>query len=247
MAWFASFTPVLYSPRTSAMAAPRPMAPPDQGVPWRKKYQTQVRGRSRIFNAAQYRFYRKDGSVPVPGVDSAHATASSLPSTPAGAWADGDWYITVTYFNGVIESLPKLQPPDGTPAKFLEIASSAEVDLAPGDASEYSISAIAGAKIRAQAIYSLASDRGRGVTPTHWRLSWTGDASGSASIAFGTSQNEEVRLDYEISLSDGQEITLTIKTGYDPGTGFVESAGVQATITADSAGPAAPEVSPSTP
>lgn len=247
MVWSAAYSPILYqAPLASALATPSALVPSRDGMPsWRKRHATQVRGLSRVFNAAEYRFYRKDGSAPVPGTDSPHATASSLPDTPAGAWSDGDWYVTVTYFNGIIESLPKLQGPDGTAAKRLEISGSLEVDAAPGDPSEVTVSAIAGAKIRVVAIYSQARDRGRGITPTHWRLSWSGDASGSASIAFATAQNEEIRLDYEITLSDGQSVTVVVKTGYDPGTGFVESDGVQATVTADSTGPDAPSISPS--
>ncbi|MGE3182674.1 MAG: hypothetical protein AB7N71_13665 [Phycisphaerae bacterium] len=63
-----------------------------------------VRGLYRIENDAEFRIYRKQNAPPVPGVDAVWATASSLPNTPAGTFADGTWYVCVTWFNGYAES-----------------------------------------------------------------------------------------------------------------------------------------------
>ena len=65
---------------------------------------SRIRGQYRVKNAPEYRLYRKLGSPPEPGVDTAFATSATLPFTPAGTWADGHWYCGVTYFDGWRES-----------------------------------------------------------------------------------------------------------------------------------------------
>jgi len=69
----------------------------------RGKYYSAMRGRYRVFNAAVYRFYRDDAAPPAEG-DSPYATSATLPDEPADAFADGTWYLSVSYFNGVLDS-----------------------------------------------------------------------------------------------------------------------------------------------
>jgi hypothetical protein len=89
-----------------------------------------LRGLYRIFNATEYRFYRTDGSPPQEG-DTPFATASSLPDTPTPTFADGDWYLAMSYFNGCIDSgfLPMGQY--GLPYKRIVIDSGAEEETPP--------------------------------------------------------------------------------------------------------------------
>ena len=64
------------------------------------KYRVEMRGRHRIANAAEFRFYRNQGAPPDEG-DVAFDTNATLPHTTAGvAWPDGLWYVAVQEFNG---------------------------------------------------------------------------------------------------------------------------------------------------
>lgn len=71
-------------------------------IDWARRYST-ARGQYRVFNAAVYRFYRTDGSPPEEG-DTPYATSATLPDTPATTFGDGDWYISSSFYNGVIDS-----------------------------------------------------------------------------------------------------------------------------------------------
>jgi hypothetical protein len=98
----------------------------------RAVYHGAFRGALRIYNTAEYRFYRTDdGSAPDPDSDAPYATASSLPATPAVDFADGTWNVTVTYFNGVLESSPLAIGPAGETYLTLVIDSGEETEAAP--------------------------------------------------------------------------------------------------------------------
>jgi hypothetical protein len=64
-------------------------------------YQTAARGLYRIFNAAKYRVYC-ESTPPVQG-STPTWTVNSLPTT-GGSFADGTWYLAVSYFDGVYDS-----------------------------------------------------------------------------------------------------------------------------------------------
>ena len=56
-----------------------------------------------VFGAAEYRFYRSNSAPPVLS-DTPYDTNATLPDTPTDVFADGTWFISVTFFNGLIES-----------------------------------------------------------------------------------------------------------------------------------------------
>lgn len=95
-------TPAVFSPAGPPSSPPREnrFGPPSARA-WRKYY-ADARGLYRIYNAAEYRFYRSNSLPLVTG--SPFATNGTLPHTPATTFANGTWYVGVTYFNGVIES-----------------------------------------------------------------------------------------------------------------------------------------------
>ena len=63
-----------------------------------------ARGLYRVFGPAVYRFYRSNSAPPAEG-DSPFATSATLPDQPANPYADGTWYVSVSYFvDGVIDS-----------------------------------------------------------------------------------------------------------------------------------------------
>lgn len=84
-------------PRAVFPAKPRLL---DRG---KQCYTMDVRGRHRVFDAAEYRFYRGSSAPPAEG-DTPFATSSALPATPGETFADGTWYLSVSYSNGVLDS-----------------------------------------------------------------------------------------------------------------------------------------------
>lgn len=67
------------------------------------EYRSDFRGLHRIFDEAEYRFYRSN-SAPPDEDDSPFATAATLPDTPTDTFADGTWYLSMSYFNGIYDS-----------------------------------------------------------------------------------------------------------------------------------------------
>jgi len=97
-------TPVLIAQRSvMAPLRRRGLSRAESHPAWRSKYYLDALGLYRIFNAAEYRFYR-DNSAPPAESDSPFATNATLPHEPADVYADGTWYLSVSYFNGVIDS-----------------------------------------------------------------------------------------------------------------------------------------------
>jgi len=69
----------------------------------RKRLYGSMSGRYRVFNDAEYRFFRSNSAVPQED-DTPFATASSLPDTPTTTFADGTWRVSAAYFNGCLQS-----------------------------------------------------------------------------------------------------------------------------------------------
>lgn len=101
----------LYTLRHGAMSYhARPIAAPKitpaneiVSPAWRGRFYVDLLGQHRIFNAAEYRFYRSNSGPPLES-DTPFATDAALDHTPADTFADGTWYLSVSYFNGVIDS-----------------------------------------------------------------------------------------------------------------------------------------------
>ena len=55
----------------------------------------------RIFNATEYRIYRKAGGEPRMGVDSVFAANATLPYSPVGMFANDTWFLGVSKFNSI--------------------------------------------------------------------------------------------------------------------------------------------------
>lgn len=62
-----------------------------------------VRGLYRVFAPAVFRFYRSSSGPPAE-TDTPFATNATLPATPGTAFADGTWFLSVSYFNGIVDS-----------------------------------------------------------------------------------------------------------------------------------------------
>ena len=137
-----------------------------------QKYFFDAGGLYRVFNAAVYRLYRS--SIGPPGeTDVPFATAESLPATPADTFADGTWYLSVSYFNGVVDSgfLP-LGPQAETYVR-VDVAGG-EVQFAPPTGpTAWQLVAAAGGAVRVVAhLFQSAA-----LAPQQWAIGYTIDGS----------------------------------------------------------------------
>lgn len=143
-------------------------------------FRASARGAYRIFNAAKYRFYRSN-SAPPSETDSPFETASALPYTSSATFSDGTWYLSMSYFNGVLDSgfLP-LGSYSETYVK-LEIASGVAVGDRPGAPVSARLEQRAGGVIRVIAVYSAVSDGAN--RATEWTIAYTTNGTTPASDA----------------------------------------------------------------
>lgn len=90
-----------------------------------------LRGRYRIFNDPEYRFYRSSTSTPPAEGDTPYATSATLPDEPTDTFADGTWLISVSYFNGVIDSGFLPIGPNGETYRRMDIDTGAVIGSPP--------------------------------------------------------------------------------------------------------------------
>lgn len=138
------------------------------------------RGLYRVFNAAAYRFYRSSVGPPAES-DVPYATSAALPDQPASTFADGTWYVSVSYFNGVLDSGFLPVGPRGETYLVLEIASGAAVTGRPGGALGGQLVQRAGGVVRVVAYYLPAADGANAATT--WAIGYTLDGSTPAAGA----------------------------------------------------------------
>ena len=96
---------------------------------WRWRWTTAGRGKHRIFNTAAYWFYWGT-TPPVQGMG-AQATSVTLPYTTTPTFADGTWYFSASWFNGVKESPFLPLGPNGETYLRLDISGGAAVSGPP--------------------------------------------------------------------------------------------------------------------
>jgi len=136
----------------------------------RGSYILDARGLYRIFNAAEYRFYRSSTGPPAES-DSPFATNASLPYTPADVFADGIWWLSVSYFNGVLDSGFLPLGPRGETYLRLDLAGGAETDGPPPGPQGWHIEQLAGGVVRVVGVYfDSAAERA-----DSWTIAYTTD------------------------------------------------------------------------
>lgn len=94
---------------------------------WGRRYSA-VRGLYRVFAAAVFRLYRSSSGPPAE-TDTPFATSATFPVTPGTAFADGLWFLSVSYFNGVVDS--GFLPIGANGETYVAISVSAGVSGAP--------------------------------------------------------------------------------------------------------------------
>jgi len=126
------------------------------------------RGLYRVFNDAEYRFFRKLGSPPT-SADAAFDTNATLPHTPVDTYGAGVWYLGVKFFNGVMESGFLPVGPNGEPYLRLELSGGSELSNPPKNPDDVRLVLRPGGVVRVIAFYSeLSALRG-----TEWALAYT--------------------------------------------------------------------------
>lgn len=208
-----------------------------------KTYYLTVRGAYRIFNAAEYRFYRSNSAPPAEG-SSPFATNATLPHTPADTFADGVWYLSASYFNGVLDSGFLPVGPHGETYLRLEIASGAEVVNPPAAPRSVRLSVQAGGVIRVTAIYFESEAAARA---DQWAIAYTTNGADpptdTPTITPDLGGSGLAVLVYDLpAQAHGVTVKVRLQTriGDAPGPYSYSDGSTVLTAVADAQGPAAP-------
>jgi len=210
-----------------------------------------------VFNASGFRYYRKQSSVPVPGTDAVwyeHETTDldTIPEvTPSDTFADGDWYMVATRYNGCIESDPYPIGPNGEQYLFMRIADGYATGDPPGGLVSAELENRAGGVVRVVAHYYTQTDAATwwGVAEdiaVNYSTDGSEPAEDSPVATVAISGQGLLRITYDIpAQADGTTVRACVQvrrndnTDADPRYSY--SAAVQLTTTADATGPTSPQ------
>lgn len=214
------------------------------------KHYAEYRGLYRVFNAAGYELWRKLGSAPDWDSDSPFATASSLPDTPADTYADGTWYLALTYTNGVVRSGFYPVGTQGELYKVLIVSGGAAESTPPTGGLDDILTLKASGVVRITALYIPWLD-GSSNRADEWAIAYTTNGStpseDSPDVTQAMSSAGTVeQLVYDLpAQSHGTTVKVRVQTRRNDGTVgspvwvYSDGSAVR-TATADAQGPAAP-------
>jgi hypothetical protein len=209
-------------------------------------YPVSVREYYRIFNAAVYRFYKSLTGPPLE-TDSPFATNPTLAGfSPANTFGNGTHYLSVSYFNGVLDSGFYPIGPNGETYLRLDVATGAQVLTPPNAPAQVQLVRTAGGIIRVQAVYSQAGS----LRATEWAITYTTNGSTpgtppavspTATVAMPSGGTEI--LDYALP-AQADLVTVKVRVQSrrnDSGTWRYSEGSTVLTAIADSLGPSVPE------
>lgn len=196
-----------------------------------------ARGLFRIFNNAEYRFYRSNVAPPVEG-DVPFATNATLPHTPANTYGNGTWYISVTRFNGVLESGFLPIGPRGETYVRLVISAGAALPAPPSRPFTARLEARPAGVVRVVAAYAGVADAANAAD--RWGIAYTTNgstpAAGAASITKLMSGSGLEILAYDLpAQADGTVVKVQLQTMR--GATVYSDAGTVLSLTVDTGGP----------
>lgn len=207
-----------------------------------------ARGLYRIFNTAGYRFYRSNVAPPLAS-DTPFATHATLPYQPTSTYADGTWYVSVSYFDGVLDSGFLPVGPHGETYKVLTIASGVQLPTPPGTPYGTTLKQLAGGIVQIIGYYAATPDGPN--RATQWAIAYTVDgstpASGSPTItpSMGNSAGNmgaRAVLTYRLpAQSNGTtvKVLLQVRRPISGGYSYSPAAPVLSTVV-NTSGPSAP-------
>lgn len=138
----------------------------------RQKYYHTARGKYRVFNAAEYRFYWSTTDPPDEGA-TPDATNSSLPYTTSDTFTDGIYYLSVSYFNGVIDSGFLPLGPNQEKYLRLDLTSGTELDGPPNKPSSVLLEPKASGVVRVVSFYAQTGS----LRAEEWAVYYTFDGT----------------------------------------------------------------------
>ena len=214
-------------------------------APPRPRRYLDARGKYRVFNAAGYRFYRSLDVPPLEG-STPFASSGSLPHTPAETFSDGAWFLSLSYFNGAIDSGFLPLGPAGETYLPLNVSGGAATVAAPLGPLDWRLEAAAGGVVRIVGVYFQTGGGRAG----QWSIGYTvdaGDPPADAPDALEEMPSSGLAvLSYQLpAAADAATVRVRLQTRRNGGTISVPSwsysqASTVKTIAADAAGPAAP-------
>jgi len=138
---------------------------------WLTRYTAKAVSATRVYNAKEYRFFRSQVGPPSED-DSPFDTNPTLSPdyTPTDTYADGTWWVSCLYFNGVLQSAFFPVGPRGEPYYKMVISSgtaSQEPPFGPSDG--WSLDSPEPGKVRARATYFQAGE----LRADEWAIGFT--------------------------------------------------------------------------
>jgi hypothetical protein len=190
---------------------PRSLALPPLAM---RTYYSGMRGLYRVFNAAAYRIYLTTGSPPIEG-STPWATSASLPVTPTAALADGTYYLSVSYFNGVLDSGFLPIGPAGETYLRLVVSSGATLPAPPCDPISLSLTMLPGGVVR---VVGLAVQTAA-TPPALWKILYQVDGAAALEVDVPFMAGPLSVLDASLpAQANGASVGVTISTERNDGT-----------------------------
>lgn len=203
---------------------------------------TDARGLYRIFNVAEYRFYRSQAGPPAE-TDTPWEKSETLPHTSTSGFTDGTWYLAMSYFNGVIDSGFYPAGPQGQLYILLQILGGLEQPNPPMGPNDCTLEQRPGGVVRVVAAYNeVGPNRG-----DEWALAYTFNGVDppidTPTEVLPASAGGLAILSHDLpAQADATTVKVRLQIRRpDGGGGFVYSTGSTVKqIAADAVGPAAP-------
>ena len=200
-----------------------------------KRYSS-ASGRYRIFNDAEYRLYRSNTGPPT--TSDAWTTSATLPVTPVETFADGTWWIAVSYFNGVIDSGFLPLNDRGENYVRIDISGGEAVDRPPYGPLFWSLTQAAGGVPHISAVYIDESSN----RADNWAITYTTNGStpaeGVPDIAVAIASVGTAVLEYDLpAQADTTVVKVRLQTALS--TSYSEDSDVKQ-ITIDTTAASAP-------
>jgi|SRR6185437_3286244 len=198
-----------------------------------------ARGLYRVFNAPCFRFYRSS-TAPPPVGSAPFTTNATLPYQPTSTYADGTWYLSASYFNGVLDSGFLPLGPNGETYLTIEIVSGVAASTRPSPPYTAYLKVIAGGVVQIVAAYPRVSDAANAAK--QWAIAYTTDGStppsNAPSITPTMMTGPLALLSYNLpAQANGTVIKVQLQTLRS---GVYSLPGAVLSATASSIGPSAP-------
>jgi hypothetical protein len=206
-----------------------------------------AQGLYRVFNAAGYRMYWSNSGPPVAG-GAPQAFNATLPFTPSSAFSDGTWYLSMSYFDGVLDSGFLPIGPAGQTYLTMILSGGVLQPTLPTAPTNTSLVVQAGGVIQVVGYYATAAGDGVNAA-TEWDIAYTTDGSTPSSnspsirVAFSAGGSPIQTLMYSLPTQTGGtvvKVQLQVGRALSPSGYAYSTPGTVLAATAVTAGPSSP-------